>query len=338
MGRGKLTMELIKREKSRITTFQKRKKGLMKKAYEFSTLCGGDTCMIIYGPKSGERELELGTWPQDRAEVDRIINRYKTDSTHKRARGAFDLSDFFVDRNKRVEVEIKRMRKNILKAKYPTWDDRIKLLTEDQLRLLLDVMDAKIEGVGLRINMMKGNQNMMEKATTSRLMVAGGHGPQPEVIRSHFNNMQVLYQDQMSKSPFNPLETQWTPQFQIDHQGSQMLIPFDPSLGDKSFMKLLHDTQDHWTQLDAGSASQLIHAPLNDLYNYNMMSGVLDNMILNNPGDPMNYNDLITRQLTPHDHMQCPTMANLNYSHVHNFQVNELYDIHEFDMKNKLLI
>ncbi|XP_041003308.1 agamous-like MADS-box protein AGL82 [Juglans microcarpa x Juglans regia] len=338
MGRGKLPMEIIRKEKSRITTFQKRKRGLMKKAYEFSTLCGSDTCMIIYGPKSGDRELELGTWPQDRAEVDRIINKYKTDSTLKRARGAFDLSDFFVDRNKRVEVEIKKLRKNILMAKYPTWDDRIELLTEDQLRLLLDVMDAKIEGAGLRINMMKGNQNMMEKATTSRLVAGGHNGPQPEVIRSHFNSMQALYQDQMSKSPLNPLETQWTPQFQIDHQGSQMLIPFDPSLGDNPFMKLLHGTQDHWTQHGAGSASQT-HAPLNGLSNYNMMSGVLDNMIWNNPGAPMNYNDLmITRQLTPHHILQCPTMPNLNYSHVHNFQVNELYDIHEFDMKNKHLI
>lgn len=305
----------------------------MKKAYEFSTLCGGDTCMIIYGPKSGERKLELDTWPQDRAEVDRIINRYKTDSMLKRARGAFDLSDFFVDRNKRVEVDIKRMRKNILKAKYPTWDDRIEFLTQDQLRLLLDVMDAKIEGVGQRINMMKGNQSMMDKATSG--LVAGGHDPQPEVIRNHFNTTQALYQGQMSKSPWNSLETQQTSQFQIDHQGSQMLIPFDRSLGDNSFMKLLYGTQDPWTHFGAGSAGH-IREPLNDLSNYNMMPGVLDNTVWNYSGVPMNYNDLITRQLTPH-HMQCPAMPNLNHSHVHNFQVNDLYDIHDFDTMNKLI-
>lgn len=40
MGRARLTMDLIPNKKSRNTTFQKRKNGLKKKMYEFSTLCG----------------------------------------------------------------------------------------------------------------------------------------------------------------------------------------------------------------------------------------------------------------------------------------------------------
>nr|GEY64051.1 MADS-box transcription factor [Tanacetum cinerariifolium] len=39
MGCAKLRMELIKKEKTRITTYHKRKLGILKKAIEFSILC-----------------------------------------------------------------------------------------------------------------------------------------------------------------------------------------------------------------------------------------------------------------------------------------------------------
>nr|GEY18653.1 transcription factor, MADS-box [Tanacetum cinerariifolium] len=52
MGRAKLRMELIKKEKTRITTYHKRKLGILKKASEFSILCDVDTIMIITPPNS----------------------------------------------------------------------------------------------------------------------------------------------------------------------------------------------------------------------------------------------------------------------------------------------
>nr|GFA30122.1 zinc finger, CCHC-type [Tanacetum cinerariifolium] len=56
MGRAKLRMELIKKEKMRITTYHKRKLGILKKASEFSILCDVDTIMIITPPNSSEPE------------------------------------------------------------------------------------------------------------------------------------------------------------------------------------------------------------------------------------------------------------------------------------------
>ncbi|KAB1219537.1 MADS-box transcription factor PHERES 2 [Morella rubra] len=274
MGRGKLTMELINEEKSRSTSFQKRKRGLIKKAEELSTLCGVSVSMIIYGPRQGDRLLELDTCPQDRAQVDVVIDKYKTDTSLKRARGALDLSDFFIERNKRVEVEIKRLRKNIFQAKYPTWDDRIDVLTKDQLRLLLDVMDSKVESAALRINMMKGNQHVMEKSlmfgeATSGMVYSHGQ-PQPKLFGSHFNSAQTaFYQDQLSiaNSPMKPYNNQWSSfsqLFQTD-QGSHML-PLDLNPMDNNFMKLLHGDRD-WTQLGTVSTSSTLHEPSD----YNML-------------------------------------------------------------------
>ena len=45
MGRSRLPLELIPKEKSRKITFQKRTMGLKKKTYEISTLCGVDACV-----------------------------------------------------------------------------------------------------------------------------------------------------------------------------------------------------------------------------------------------------------------------------------------------------
>ncbi|KAJ6711064.1 AGAMOUS-LIKE MADS-BOX PROTEIN AGL82 [Salix koriyanagi] len=73
-------MELIRKEKSRMLTFRKRKAGLLKKASEFSILCGVDACVIIFGPKlKDDRQPAVApeTWPPNSEEVRCIINRYK---------------------------------------------------------------------------------------------------------------------------------------------------------------------------------------------------------------------------------------------------------------------
>ncbi|KAH7519089.1 hypothetical protein JRO89_XSUnG0138900 [Xanthoceras sorbifolium] len=48
-----------------MTTYQKHKRGLKKKAKEFAILCGVPTCMIIYGPKFKNRLAEVEVWPKE---------------------------------------------------------------------------------------------------------------------------------------------------------------------------------------------------------------------------------------------------------------------------------
>ncbi|EFJ07769.1 MADS-domain transcription factor [Selaginella moellendorffii] len=52
MGRSKIPITWIKNDASRQVTFNKRKKGMKKKAEELAILCGVDVCMICYGPAS----------------------------------------------------------------------------------------------------------------------------------------------------------------------------------------------------------------------------------------------------------------------------------------------
>ncbi|CAD5332769.1 unnamed protein product [Arabidopsis thaliana] len=50
MGMKKVKLSLIANERSRETSFMKRKNGIMKKLYELSTLCGVQACTLIYSP------------------------------------------------------------------------------------------------------------------------------------------------------------------------------------------------------------------------------------------------------------------------------------------------
>ncbi|KEH29199.1 MADS-box transcription factor family protein [Medicago truncatula] len=44
---------------ARKTTYNKRQKGLFKKVYELSTLCGVEACAIVYGPYEPQPKI----WP-----------------------------------------------------------------------------------------------------------------------------------------------------------------------------------------------------------------------------------------------------------------------------------
>ncbi|KAF8038597.1 hypothetical protein BT93_B1201 [Corymbia citriodora subsp. variegata] len=73
MTRRKVKLEYIANDSSRRAAFKKRKKGLMKKVSELSTLCGINACAIVYGPYDRQPDL----WPPSRMAVQRIISRFK---------------------------------------------------------------------------------------------------------------------------------------------------------------------------------------------------------------------------------------------------------------------
>ena len=59
MTRKKVKLAYITNDSIRKATFKKRKKGLIKKVSELSTLCGIDACAILYGPYDSQPEV----WP-----------------------------------------------------------------------------------------------------------------------------------------------------------------------------------------------------------------------------------------------------------------------------------
>ncbi|KAI3707350.1 hypothetical protein L6452_25796 [Arctium lappa] len=71
-SRKKVKLAFITNDSARKATFKKRKKGLMKKVNELSTLCGIDACAIIYSPYEAQPEV----WPNNIG-VQRVLAQFK---------------------------------------------------------------------------------------------------------------------------------------------------------------------------------------------------------------------------------------------------------------------
>ncbi|XP_043694614.1 MADS-box transcription factor PHERES 1-like [Telopea speciosissima] len=162
MGRAKVKLELIATERSRNTTFQKRKKGLKKKTYEFSTLCGVDACLIILGPNQGDRVVEPETWLENREDVLNIIDQFRKNCTVGPGKRHVDIPDLLEDQTKKVRFKLAELRQWKDKDKYPTWDDRINNFSKDQLMTLVASLDSKLELVKLMIDLNEINHNPLD--------------------------------------------------------------------------------------------------------------------------------------------------------------------------------
>ncbi|KAL8188816.1 hypothetical protein R6Q57_029571 [Mikania cordata] len=155
MGRAKLRMELIAKEKTRNTTYHKRKLGIIKKANEFTILCDVDTVVIIYPPNSNSPEI----WPENPDKIKKTIASYRTKNgeTGKRT---YDLNDFFQDRKKKIEDELVKARKRNMEAKYSTWFDDLNGLTEVQLRQFAMGLENRENLVRAHLELKKRNMNI----------------------------------------------------------------------------------------------------------------------------------------------------------------------------------
>ncbi|KAA8530996.1 hypothetical protein F0562_005714 [Nyssa sinensis] len=238
MGRAKLSMELISNKKARHVTYEKRKKGLKKKIYEFTTLCGVEACMIVYGPKLDDRPIEPEIWPTDRNEVQLVINSYKKQSTDDRKKRTVDLSNFFEDRRRKLEDSVVKLRKKNDEAKFPTWDDRYNDLSEEQLRELGAILEIKHEAVKLKIEFIKGNQ---------RLTALG-------LVRRRSMQLEALQEQPFTS--LTPLNADVPVHYPLD-QG----LPFDQanSMANPMMMMLMNDHS--CSQQGRASSSKALYAP-----------------------------------------------------------------------------
>lgn len=147
MGRAKLTMQLIKKDKFRNLAFQKRKISLKKKVDELSTLCGVKVMMIIYGPKEApvqDHLLQPDICPEDHVEVLELVNKYKDQPNDERKKRTFLLSNFFENRNKKAQAALTKLRVSNVQAKYPSWDERFNNLSEEKLFKVASFLETKL--------------------------------------------------------------------------------------------------------------------------------------------------------------------------------------------------
>ncbi|XP_041999603.1 agamous-like MADS-box protein AGL80 [Salvia splendens] len=146
-------MEMIEKEKSRILTLKKRKEGLIKKLHQLTTLCDVPACMILHDPTTNSTSV----WPEeDPDQVRRLIDAYKAKKNDPSGGvREYLLSNFFDERQRQAEEELEKLRKKNVEGMFPTWDDRLDLMDEAQLKELAAAVRGKAEAVRSRIEFLK---------------------------------------------------------------------------------------------------------------------------------------------------------------------------------------
>ncbi|EXC33359.1 MADS-box protein [Morus notabilis] len=173
MGRGTLPLRLIPKERARRITFAKRKKGLLKKAYELSTLCDVKVCVIIYDTTnqlSDDHHYHhqhdhrhdyhhqqavyepIHTWPEQPHEVESIIAKYLAyKAKNPVSKKDLDIADFFKEKIKKIQHDTKKLAeenkiKKIMMLKSGSTDHHQDHHDYDQFDLL---WDNRIDGFSL---------------------------------------------------------------------------------------------------------------------------------------------------------------------------------------------
>ncbi|KAL1566818.1 MADS-box protein GGM13-like [Salvia divinorum] len=131
-----------------MSTLKKIKEGLKKKLQQLTTLCDVPACMIVHDTTTNSSSI----WPEDSGQVRSLIDSYKAYPSGVKTYG---LSDFFKGRQKNVEEELAKLRKKNAESKYRTWDYRLDLMDESQLRGLAAKVRSKAQAVRSRIDFLK---------------------------------------------------------------------------------------------------------------------------------------------------------------------------------------
>ncbi|CAH1414662.1 unnamed protein product [Lactuca virosa] len=157
MTRQKVKLAFITNDSARKATYKKRKKGLMKKVNELSTLCGIDACAIIYSPYEPQPEI----WPNNIG-VQHVIARFKRIPEMERSKNMLNQESFIrkqvTKTNEQLKKQMKENReKEMTEVMYQclTGKGSIENLTLPDLKDLGELVDQTLKDISRRIESLK---------------------------------------------------------------------------------------------------------------------------------------------------------------------------------------
>ncbi|KAI4378090.1 hypothetical protein MLD38_015624 [Melastoma candidum] len=108
MTRKKIVLEPIANESTRKATYKKRKKGLLKKVSELSTLCGINACALIYSPYDPQPEI----WPPSHGAVRRVLTKFREMPAMERSKKMLNHEGFLTQRIAKANEQLRKLRKD----------------------------------------------------------------------------------------------------------------------------------------------------------------------------------------------------------------------------------
>ncbi|EXB57549.1 Agamous-like MADS-box protein AGL80 [Morus notabilis] len=107
MTRKKVKLAYITNDSARKATFKKRKKGLIKKITELSTLCDIDACVIIYSPYDAQPEV----YPSPLG-LQQVLARFKKMPEMEQSKKMVNQECFLRQRIAKANEQLKKQRKD----------------------------------------------------------------------------------------------------------------------------------------------------------------------------------------------------------------------------------
>ncbi|XP_021898922.1 agamous-like MADS-box protein AGL80 [Carica papaya] len=107
MTRKKVKLAYITNDSARKATFKKRKKGLMKKVSELSTLCDVKACAIIFSPYDSQPEV----WPS-LIGAQRVISDFKRMPEMEQSKKMVNQESFLRQQITKATDQLKKQRKD----------------------------------------------------------------------------------------------------------------------------------------------------------------------------------------------------------------------------------
>ena len=107
MTRKKVKLAFIVNDSARKATYKKRKKGLMKKVDELSTLCGIEACAIVYSPYDPKPEVWPSPWG-----VQRVLAKFRNMPELEQSKKMVNQETFLKQRILKAKEQVKKQRKD----------------------------------------------------------------------------------------------------------------------------------------------------------------------------------------------------------------------------------
>ncbi|CAI0456545.1 unnamed protein product [Linum tenue] len=206
MTRKKVKLAYIANDSARKATFKKRKKGLMKKVSELSTLCDIQACAIVYSPYDSHPE----TWPPTAAGVHSVLSRFKKVPQMEQCKKMVDQEKFLGERIKKAAEQLRKQErenrdKEVAQAVSQCLEGKMALhsLTLTDLDVISRYIDGQLKDVDRHIaDLGRGGLTGPDSSQAVGPEVVGNSGPKEEYAESiESMQRQQWFMEMMNPAP-----------------------------------------------------------------------------------------------------------------------------------------
>ncbi|XP_074364263.1 agamous-like MADS-box protein AGL80 [Apium graveolens] len=231
MTRKKVKLAFISNDASRKATFKKRKKGLMKKVGELSTLCGIDACAIIYSHYEPQPEV----WPNTEG-VQRVLAQFKRMPEMEQSKKMVNQESFMRQRIAKANEQLKKQckdnrEKEMIEVMYQCLTGKIGLqnLMIPDLNDLGWLIDHKLKEIYKRIDQISATKK--KNTTTGKVGSGSGSGCGSGSAKRLIEGEMEAMQQQQQRPPWfsdwiNSNNSNTARIWDSTSRGEEMMMPY----------------------------------------------------------------------------------------------------------------